>query len=86
MFIHMYLHIHIFMYNDIYIFMYNDTIISLTTLQSKEESKTSSFLQNLTLDFKEPVLKLFCFSYLVISIECSQNVILFLNLHTLSFF
>ena len=60
MFIRMYLHV--------YVFMYNDTIISLTALQSKEESKTSSFLQNLTLDFKEPVLKLFCFSYLVISI------------------
>ena len=47
--------------------MCNDTIISLTTL-TKEESKTSGFLNNLTLNFKEPALKLFCFSYLVISI------------------
>ena len=42
--------------------MCNDTIISHTTLPSKEDSKTSSFLQILNLNFGEPVLKLFDFS------------------------
>ena len=57
--------------------MCNDTAITHTELLLKEESNTTCFLQILSLNFREQVLKLFCFSYLVMFILMFKDSIRF---------